>query len=285
MSRSIAVVAVAVVSLLAAGPASAAVRATASVQSASGGKRLAVKVARKGSLSASQRPTAVSVKAGGRSYRLRRPNARKGLGIWRSKVYRGAAGDRLAALAGQRVSVVVRSRSGSRTLRTSVRGTAPAPPPTTPPAGGGGGTTTPPPPSGPFEKPPGELSGDPAFAHISRYFANSRFTDCPPGWPACAVEERYNHCAGGGQAGNQEYHRLTPSSGSDIHSYGEYLVTGAAAHPDGSWGVEYKLFAYGNETFYSWNVAANGTVTGLYRGPGGGQEQLGPLQWQQPSGC
>jgi hypothetical protein len=114
---------------------------------------------------------------------------------------------------------------------------------------------------------------------------NSRFTDCPPGWPNCAVEERYNHCAGGGQSGNQEYHRLTPSSGSDIHAYGQYSVTGAAAHPDGSWGVEYQLASYGNTTFYSWNVAANGSVTGLYVGPSGEQQQLGPLQWQQPSGC
>jgi hypothetical protein len=264
------------IAVIATAPASAAVRATASVQSASGGKRLAVKVARKGSLSASRRPTAVSVKAGGRSYRLRRPSARNGLGTWRSKVYRGAAGDRLATLPGQRVRVVVRSRAGSKTLRTTVRGAAPAPTPA---------PTTPPASSGPFQKPSGELSGNDAFAHVSRYFVNSRFTDCPAGWPACAVEERYNHCAGGGQSGNQEYHRYTPSSGSDINAYGEYLVTGAAAHPDGSWGVEYKLFAYGNETFYSWNVAANGIVTGVYTGPSGEQQQLGPLQWQQPSGC
>ena len=266
------------ISLVAAGPAAAAVRATVSVQSASGGKRLAVKVARKGSLSARQRPTSVTVKAGGRSYKLRAPTGGNGLGTWRSKVYRGAAADRLSGLAGKPVRVVVRSRSGARTLRTSVRGSVPAP-------GGGGGTTPPPASGGPFEKPSGELSGEAAFAHISRYFVNSRFTDCPAGWPACSVEERYNHCAGGGQTGNQEYHRYTPSSGSDINSYGEYQVTGAAAHPDGSWGVEYNLFGYGNRTFYSWNVAANGTVTGVYTGPNGEQQQLGPLQWQQPSGC
>lgn len=273
---AVAVLALAI-SLLAAGPAAAGVRATASVQSAAGGKRLAVKVARKGSLSARQRPTGVTVKAAGRSYKLRRPAARNGLGTWRSKVYRGAAADRLAGLAGTRIRVVVRSRSGARTLRTGVRGAAPAPSPTPP--------TTPPPSSGPFEKPSGELSGEAAFAHISRYFVNSRFTDCPAGWPACAVEERYNHCAGGGRTGNQEYHRYTPSSGSDINSYGQYQVTGAAAHPDGSWGVEYALESYGNQTFYSWNVAANGTVTGVYTGPSGEQQQLGPLQWQQPSGC
>ena len=266
-------------SLLAGAQASAAVRATASVQSASGGKRLAVKVARKGSLSAAQRPTAVSVKGGGATYRLRRPGA-SGLGTWRSKVYRGAAADRLATLPGQRVRVVVRSRSGTRTLRTTMRGTRPVQ---------GGGETTPvtqtPAQTGPFQRPAGELSGEAAFAHIAPYFVDSRFTDCPAGWPACAVEERYNHCAGGGRTGNQEYHRLTPTSGSDIHSYGQYQVTGAVAHPDGSWGVEYYLFAYGTQTFYSWNVAANGAVTGVYTGPDGGQQQLGPLQWQKPSGC
>lgn len=277
MRRSLAVLAAVATSLVLAAPASAGVRATASVQSASGGKRLAVKVARKGSLSARQRPTGVSVKAGGRTYKLKRPQARSGLGTWKSKVYRGAAADRLTALAGQRIRVVVRSRSGSRTLRANLRGTAP---PTT-----GEGGTTPPPASGPFEKPPGELTGEGAFAHISRYFVNSRFTDCPPGWPACAVEEQYNHCAGGGRTGNQEYHRYTPSSGSDINSYGQYQVTGAAAHPDGSWGVEYALASYGNQTFYSWNVAADGTVTGVYTGPSGEQQQLGPLKWQQPSGC
>jgi len=277
MPRSLAVLAAVAVSLLVAGPASAGVRASASVQSASGGTRLAVKVARKGSFGARQRPTAVTVKAGGRSYRLRRPAARNGLGTWRSKVYRGSAAERLTALAGRSARIVVRSRSGARTLRTRVGGTAPV--------GGGEGGSTPPPSSAPFEKPPGELTGEAAFAHISRYFVDSRFTDCPAGWPACAVEERYNHCAGGGQTGNQEYHRYTPSSGSDINAYGQYQVTGAAAHPDGSWGVEYNLFAYGNQTFYSWNVAADGTVRGVYTGPSGEQQQLGPLQWQQPSGC
>ena len=34
-----------------------------------------------------------------------------------------------------------------------------------------------------FEKPSGELSGQPAFDHFKRYFLNSRFTDCPAGWP------------------------------------------------------------------------------------------------------
>jgi hypothetical protein len=257
-------------------PAGAAVRATTKLVEVNSGARLSVKLARKGELTAAQQPRAVRVKGGGRTYKLRKPRARNGLGTWRSAVYRGAAAKRLRALAGSRVRVLVRSRSGSQTLRTKVRGG---------PTEGGGGTDDVPQPTSLFERPSGELSGEAAFAHIQRYFVNSRFTDCPAGWPACSVEERYNHCAGGGRTGKQEYHRLTPTSGSDINASGTYTVTGAAAHPDGSWGVEYVLDSYGNQTFYSWNVAANGTVTGTYTGPNGAQQALGPLQWQQPSGC
>jgi hypothetical protein len=137
-----------------------------------------------------------------------------------------------------------------------------------------------------FEKPSGELTGQDAFNHFSRYFLNSRFTDCPAGWPACAVEERYDHCSSGAWA----YHRYTPSSGSDINSYGTYQVTGAVAHADGSWLVEYHAYAYSTDTFYSWDVAADGTVIGRYWGPGNfppnpPNQNLGPLRWKQPTDC
>jgi hypothetical protein len=151
---------------------------------------------------------------------------------------------------------------------------------------GGEGTPTPgdPAPTSLFEKPSGELSGQPAFDHFSRYFLNSRFTDCPAGWPNCAVEERYDHCPDG----TFVYHRYTPTSGSDINTYGNYTVTGAVAHPDGSWGVEYQENRFGG--FYSWDVAANGTVVGRYWGPGNfppspPTEQLGPLSYKQPTDC
>jgi hypothetical protein len=151
---------------------------------------------------------------------------------------------------------------------------------------GGDGTPTPrdPGPAPLFEKPSGELSGQPAFDHFSRYFLNSRFTDCPAGWPNCAVEERYDHCPDG----TFVYHRYTPTSGSDINTYGNYTVTGAVAHPDGSWGVEYQENRFGG--FYSWDVAANGTVVGRYWGPGSfppspPTENLGPLRYQQPTDC
>lgn len=148
------------------------------------------------------------------------------------------------------------------------------------------GNTPPPGSAGPFEKPSGELTGEQAFNHFQRYFLNSRFTDCPAGWPNCAVEQRYDHCTNGAWA----YHRYTPTSGSDINSYGNYTVTRAAAHPDGSWGVEYVVDAYGSQSFYSWDVAADGTVVGRYWAPGTAppsppSEQLGPLRWQQPADC
>ncbi|HYN92139.1 MAG TPA: hypothetical protein VER75_09465 [Thermoleophilaceae bacterium] len=162
-------------------------------------------------------------------------------------------------------------RRNTRWGRKCVRRTTPNPDPGTQPL---------------FEKPSGELIGQPAFDHFSRYFLNSRFTDCYNGWPACAVEERYDQCSSGAWA----YHRYTPTSGADINSYGTYQVTGAVAHPDGSWGVEYKVFAYSTETFYSWDVAADGTVVGRYwrQGnfpPNPPDQNLGPLQWKQPTDC
>ena len=271
MPRALAVLAAVAVSLLGAVPASAAVRATVSVQSASGGTRLAVNVVRQGRLTARQRPRAMAVRRSGRAYRLRRPRARTGLGVWRSKVYRGAAGARVASLAGKRVRVVVRSRSGLRSLRTRVRGGAAAP---APPAA-----------ASPFERPAADLKGDAAFAHIGRYFVNSRFTDCPADRAPCTAEVRYDHCAGGGRTGSMEYARVPAKPESDLKASGAYELTGAVAYRNGSWGVEYTVPVSNNETRYAWNVAADGTVTGLFTGPQGEQEQLGPLKWQQPSGC
>jgi hypothetical protein len=137
-----------------------------------------------------------------------------------------------------------------------------------------------------FARPSGELTGEAAFDHFSRYFLNSRFTDCPAGWPACAVEERYDHCSNYSWA----YHRYTPTSGSDINSYGNYTVTGAAAHPDSSWQVEYVVDAYGSQSFYSWDVAADGSIAGRYWAPGNAppnppDQALGPLRYKQPTDC
>ena len=258
--------------------AEAAVKARTSLVTEAGATRIVVALSSSKRLSARKRPRGVSVKSGRRTYKLKRARgsaAAVAYGTWRSKAYSGTAGARVMALAGKRVKVRIRSRAGTTTVRSKVA------PPTTGGGGGGGGGSTP-----LFAKPAGELTGQAAIDHFGRYFFDSRFTDCPAGWPNCAVEERYNHCPNFGW----EYHRLTPTSGSDINSYGSYTVSGAAAHADGSWGVEYIVAAYGSQSFYSWNVSATGTVTGSYWAPGNAppnppNEALGPLRWQQPAGC
>ena len=155
--------------------------------------------------------------------------------------------------------------------------------------GTGGGNTEP---ATVFPRPESQQTGDAAFQLIAPYFANSHFTDCPGGgWGVtCSVEEVYRHCAGGGQTGNFEYHRYTPTSGADINSYGAYQVTAAESNPDGSWGVEYVVDSYGNLPYYSWRVGADGTAYlnyyfPSYQGDTDGPQQYGPLVWEQPAGC
>jgi hypothetical protein len=243
-----------VLSLVLAAPAQAAVTAKVSIAS----KRIVVTV--KGA-----KPKSVTVVAGGKSYKLSKRGAK-----WRSKAFDGAA-----ALAGTAVKVKVRSGSKTKTLSVKVAGTAPAP--VAPPP--------PPAPTGPqplFPAPAAPTTGNAAFEEIKTYFADSRFTDCVAGWPNCAVEERYSHFANS----DQYYCRLTPSSGSDIKSYGQISrISGAEHSADGSWGVEYYLSSYGNTVFYSWTVSPYGVTNGRYWRPGrdpssGPPDQtLGPLQW------
>jgi hypothetical protein len=127
-----------------------------------------------------------------------------------------------------------------------------------------------------FEAPGQKLEGDAAKPFLQRYLLNSTFTDCPAGWPNCAVEERYSHAADS----SFYYCRLTSSSGSDIRSVGEYGVKNARVEPDGSWLFNEVVYAYGNYSEYEWHVSANGVVTGAYRfQPGSAVEQLGPLQY------
>jgi hypothetical protein len=134
------------------------------------------------------------------------------------------------------------------------------------------------------------LTGQAAVPFLQTYFLNSRFTDCPAGWPNCAVEEKYDHCTDG----SWSYFQLTPSGGSDINSVGSYQVTGAEVKTDGSWGVEYnaQLGSSTSISFYSWRISPTGQVTGLYWPPGThpsngdpASQQLGPLVWQRPTNC
>lgn len=131
-------------------------------------------------------------------------------------------------------------------------------------------------PQGLFEAPGKTLEGDAAKAFLQKYLGNSTFTDCPAGWPNCAVEQRYSHNADS----TFNYCRLTSTSGADIRSTGEYGVDNAKVEPDGSWTFHEIVNAYGNYSEYEWHVATNGTVTGAYRfQPNSAIEQLGPLQY------
>jgi hypothetical protein len=274
---------------LTAGTAHGALSTKASLPTAAGATRIVVTVGGLGTVPVRERPTAISLVAGKATFRLTKVNARR----WRSAPLKPAAISRLRALRGKRVTVRVRSRAGVRALRpllgvpASTRAAPVLPGPGAPSPDPGQGTQ--PGPSGPgslFTAPGSRLEGQAAYTHFARWFEGSRFTDCPAGWPACAVEERYNHCAGGAW----EYFRLTPTSGSDIRSVGSFQVTGAVADTDGSWAVEYIVDAYGSQSFYSWRVAPDGTVNGGYWAPGNAppsapSQLLGPLRWQGPVTC
>lgn len=133
----------------------------------------------------------------------------------------------------------------------------------------------PPPPAaqGLFEAPGTELTGDAAKPFLQKYLANSTFTDCPAGWPNCAVEQRYSHTADG----SFYYCRLTSVSGADIINGARgYEVKNAVVHADGSW-VFNEIVEGGG--FYEWSVSTSGVVNGAYSFNGGPVEQLGPLQY------
>jgi hypothetical protein len=259
-----------------------AVTAKPSVVTANGATRIVVKLAGVAGLSARKRPTAVTVKAGTRTFRLTRVTAT----TWRSAALNEPAATAVRALGGKKVQVSLKSRSGTTTLRPVL---------SVPPVGA---PATPPPPPAPlapgtqplFPAPAQKLTGTPAFEHFKSFFLNSRFTDCPNGgWPNCSVEEKYDHCPDG----SWSYFRITPSQGSDINSVGSYQVTGAEANTDGSWGVEYisTLGSSGPDSFYSWSIAANGAVNGRYWPPGTSPQTNPPSQlltgltWVRPVNC
>lgn len=123
-----------------------------------------------------------------------------------------------------------------------------------------------------FEPPGRRLEGNDALPFLQRYLANSTFTDCPTGWPNCAVEERYSHFGDG----SFYYCRLTPTSGSDIRSSQEYQVRNAVVEADGSWTFNEDVSGGG---FYEWRVATSGQVVGAYQFNGGAPEQLGPFEY------
>jgi hypothetical protein len=269
------------------------VRAAVSVQTA-GGTRLVVKLTSTKAVPAKNRPKSVSVKAAGTLFRLKRAGgasaAAISLGIWRTSILTGAAAAKVRALSGKHVTVLVGLARGSMTLqstvapaKTGVSGPSGGTPSGGTPSGGtpSGGTPSGGTPSGgtPLFTPPGhDLTGQAAYDSFKQYFLNSEFSDCQVGhWPYCAVENRYEHA----QDGSFEYHRCTPTSGSDINFYDSYTVTGAEQHADGSWIVEYT--DQNGAGFYHWEVATNGTVNGYYIYNGGSPESLTSYYWRQPA--
>ena len=139
-------------------------------------------------------------------------------------------------------------------------------------------TPTPTPPTGIFEAPGKTLEGEAAKPFLQKYLLNSRFTDCPTGWPSCGgFEDRYSHTAD-----NTFYQcLLRPTSGSDVKSVGEYGVDNARIEADGSWTFHERIGWYGYVSSFEWHVAANGVVEGAYQSHEnvGTPEKLGPLQY------
>lgn len=135
---------------------------------------------------------------------------------------------------------------------------------------------TPPPTNHLFDPPGQKLEGEAAKPFLQKYLLNSTFTDCVPGWPNCAVEQRYSHAADS----TFRYCRLTSVSGADINTVGEYGIDNARVEPDGSWIFHEVVYAYGNYSEYEWQVSTTGVVTGAYRfQPNSAIEKLGPLQY------
>jgi hypothetical protein len=132
-------------------------------------------------------------------------------------------------------------------------------------------------PSGIFEAPGRVLEGEAAKPFLTKYLLNSRFTDCPTGWPSCGgFEDRYSHTA------DNTFYKclLRPTSGSDVKSVGEYGVDNARVEADGSWIFHERIAWYGYISAYEWKVSANGVVEGAYQSTEGGAiEKIGPLQY------
>lgn len=136
---------------------------------------------------------------------------------------------------------------------------------------GGGG------PAALFEAPGKQLNGEETKPFLQKYLANSTFTDCVPGWPACGgFENRFSHAADG------TFYKclLRPTSGSDVKSVGEFGFQDARVEADGSWIYKELVYWYGNYTLFEWSVSTTGVVNGAALGEGGGTpESIGPLQY------
>lgn len=275
-------------------PATADAKLTAKVSvTESGGTRLVVALSSPRALPARLRATQVRVRAGRTTFTLMRPRGARtavAVGTWRTGVLSGARRTAARAAKGTLVTVLVRTRAGRQTLTSRVAGSAPpaatptpAPTPAPAPAPAPAAPTPPPTAQPPFAAPGRELTGQEAVQSFGQYFFNGEFSDCAAGnWPACTVENRYDH----GQDGTFIYRRCTPTSGSDINFVDAYVIVGAVQHADGSWVVEYTTS--GGDGFYHWEVGQDRAVNGYYSYKGGAPELLQGYLWRQPatfSGC
>jgi len=136
----------------------------------------------------------------------------------------------------------------------------------------------------PLFDPPGKtLEGEAARSYIERYLHDSRFTDCPAGWPSCESEQRYSFSlADPAQLYDFDLYRCQLSSSPDavadrLH-LGFFYETGIV-RPDGSWSFNGTVAIGARPSFYDWTVATSGTVTGLYKAMGSPPEPIAPLQY------
>jgi hypothetical protein len=236
----------------------------AELYQSNGKQRLVVTVAQSRPFTARNRPTSVVVRYARASYRLRdmTPRSRSRSRPPTETLWQNAAGAAASVgqLAGKRVVVTVRSAGGSATFRTTV-----APPPVI------------------FDPPPQTTRGDEAFRRIKQFFVNSRFTDCPAGWPSCSSEQQINHCAGGDMSGSWQRREFPPTVTSDVR--GSYRITDAFQSTSGSWGVTYDVTLASGETgTYVWSVMPDGRASGGYE-VGTDRGILTGFRWQQPAGC
>lgn len=198
-----------------------------------------------------KKPTKARMVVGGASYKLTRSGK-----TWRTKNLTAA---QIAAITGQRAKLKITVGGKKRTVRATVSGGSTTPGAPTPPAPT---TPTTPGPTPLFTAPGVDSTGNAAWDAIKGYFLNSTFTDCPAGWPNCAVEYRYGHFTNLSQA----YCRLTNTSGADIINPPKPIyIAGAEQKADGSWAVSYQLdYGDGQPRWYTWYVAANGSASGRY---------------------
>jgi hypothetical protein len=268
-------IALAAVLFLPIASANAKLSATVTVQPDGNGTRVVAALTSDKALAKRKRPNSVSLAGKNTTFALTKVKGTAAPGTWRSALLTGKRAATAQGLIGSVVRVIVTAPQGKSTLSvtalappvgnvpgtqtptgtttpTPIPGANPTPAPTPTPA---------PAPTSLFGTPSAPLVGQPALDALLPYFTNARFTDCPLGWPNCAVEERYGIYANG----NQWYCRLTFSSGADIHSFGNNLtVTGASQAVDGSWAISYAILTYSNIVNYRWDVSPLGAATGAY---------------------